>query len=259
MSQQWFKFYGAEYLSDPKIFSLNGNQRSCWVTLLSLASTSTIPGEIPYLTEERLFGMSGLDFTRDEWEDCQGTLQKFVNLEMIKIENEKITILNFKKRQEVYLTNAERQAKYRERQQDNTKVTLMLHKSNARIEENRIEENRIDTATVKNSKELKKQFFENPLMQKIQETYPDRDDEFQFDLMCDWWLKTKKKLPQNLSAMSNWLKNTKPDELIQAERRRKIEREDAAKKQKILDETPRASEEKLQALRNKMKGIGKSI
>ncbi len=60
--------------------------------------------------------------------------------------------------------------------------------------------------------ELKKQFFENPLMQKIKETYPDRDYNFQFDLMCDWWIKTKKKLPQNLSAFSNWLKNTKPNQ-----------------------------------------------
>lgn len=115
---------------------------------------------------------------------------------------------------------------------------------------------RLDTASLEN---LKKTFFENPLMEKIQRIYPDRDYDFQFDLMIDWWKKSKKKYPQNLSAFSNWLKNTKPDELIQAERRRKIEREDLEKKHKMLIETPRANDEKIQEMRNKMNGIAKII
>lgn len=109
------------------------------------------------------------------------------------------------------------------------------------------------------NKTVKAKFFSNPLMNKIQETYPDRNYDFQFDLMIDWYISKKRKLPQNISAFSNWLKFTKPDELIQGERRRKIEKEDLDRRQKMLSETPRASEEKVQAMRDKMKGIIKSI
>ena len=57
-------------------------------------------------------------------------------------------------------------------------------------------------------------FNKNDLMPDIKAKYLDRDYKLQFNLMADWWLKNRKKLPKAISAFSNWLDKTKPDEAI---------------------------------------------
>lgn len=109
------------------------------------------------------------------------------------------------------------------------------------------------------AEELEKDFFENPLMAKIQAKYPDRDYKFYFDQMCEWYLKNKGRLPQTITAFTNWLDKTKPDEVIQKERLRKLAEEERKQNMQAVYETPPASEDKLNELRNKMKGIGKSV
>lgn len=104
--------------------------------------------------------------------------------------------------------------------------------------------------------ELKKQFFSDPLMEKVKTTYPDRDYGFQFDLMVNWWLINRKKLPKSISALTNWLKYTKPDELLMAERRRKLDKDELDKKHQQMIETPKANDEKLKQLKEKMNKIG---
>lgn len=137
MANQWFKFYGGEYLGDQKILGLSAAERSCWITLLCYASQSN--GVIKHLNEERLMTQAGVDVQNDEWERTKGVFTHFRELGMIAIFEGKIRIRNWKKRQETYLTDAERAQRYREKQKQRdgrvTKVTL---------EENRIEENRIE-------------------------------------------------------------------------------------------------------------------
>jgi hypothetical protein len=57
MVNQWFKFYGGEYLSDPKMDRLTVQERSCWLTLLCMGSQSS--GIIKYLSPESLITKSG--------------------------------------------------------------------------------------------------------------------------------------------------------------------------------------------------------
>lgn len=105
--------------------------------------------------------------------------------------------------------------------------------------------------------ELWNQFLGNKLFEQITKEYPYRNYQFQFGLMCDWWMKNKKKLPQNISAFSNWLRNTREDDKEKAEKLRELAREDAAKKQAERDAIERASPEKLkefQDRRNKLIG-----
>jgi hypothetical protein len=138
----WFKFYGSDFLTDPKILSMNSGQRSCWVTLLCLAATSEDNGRIKYLTEQMLMLQSGISPSSDEWDVVVGVLLRFQEMGMIDIDsNGIVTVKNWNKRQETYLTNAERQKRYRERQKSNAEVTRARNDSNARIEENRIEKN----------------------------------------------------------------------------------------------------------------------
>ena len=142
MANQWFKFYGGEYLSDPKIERLNPIERSCWITILSMASMGD-DGVIEFLTVESLLNRSGIQFDPyhpEDWEKALGVLIKFQNLKMIDCDKDgRISVLNWEKRQEHNLTVAERVAKSRAKRKD---VTINV--TNVTSEENRIEENRVD-------------------------------------------------------------------------------------------------------------------
>lgn len=144
MANQWFKFYGGEYLSDPKMAALTPQERSCWMTLLCLASMATEQGRIGFLTVEVLLTKSGIVFdpyNPEEWNNNLGVLKKFENMKMLKLnEDGSIVIKNWEKRQEHNLTVAERVAKHR---LNNARVTTDV--TNVTTEKNRIEKNRINT------------------------------------------------------------------------------------------------------------------
>ena len=100
---KWFKFYGQDYLSDPKILSLSACERSCWVSLLAYASSSD-NAMITFLSEEQLMIQAGVSPMHEEWDLTKGVLDKFQKLKMITLDNEMITLLNWHKRQEMNLT-----------------------------------------------------------------------------------------------------------------------------------------------------------
>ena len=132
---KWFKFYGQDYISDPKMLSLTASERSCWITLLAYSSIND-NGKITFLSEEQLMTQAGISPMHEEWEHTQGVIEKLKKLEMIDNDNGVITIKNWQKRQETNLTSYERVKRYRQKKRnDNAKITL---------DKNRIEENRID-------------------------------------------------------------------------------------------------------------------
>src|SRR3990167_2286020 len=146
--RKWFKFYGTEYLSDPKIMSLSPCDRSCWLTLLCLTSVNDNDndnGLVRYLTEERLMTLAGLDTSMDEWENTRGVLEKFQNLGMIQIDNEMITVNNWKKRQETNLNSYERVKRHRE------KKKVMTHDNKS--DNDRLDKIRLDKIRKEENKE----------------------------------------------------------------------------------------------------------
>ena len=139
---KWFKFYGQDYISDPKMLSLSASERSCWITLLSYASVND-NGKITFLSEEQLMMQAGLDFQNEDWDRTRGVFEKLKKLGMIAFDNGEITVLNWGKRQEINLTSYERVKRYREKKRgdnanDNAKITP---------EQSRREEKRIKIAT----------------------------------------------------------------------------------------------------------------
>lgn len=140
MINPWFKFYGSEYLSDTKIDSLTGNERSCWLTLLCLASQDK-EGVIRFLTEEQLLRRSGVS-------EKLPIFKTFSDLGMIEVGNGNVTIKNWLKRQ--YSESINRVREYRKRN-GNGDVTT---------EKNRIEENREDNILAKDISEIIKAFEE---------------------------------------------------------------------------------------------------
>lgn len=142
---QWFKFYGGEYLSDPKIELLQAQERSIWITLLSLASISSTPGVVEYLTIEVLLKKAGIEFnpyTPEEWNSCLGILTKFEKMKMIKTyDNGSIEIINWNKRQETALTGYERVKRYRQKNKMITNDNDDNENDNDRKEKIRIDKN----------------------------------------------------------------------------------------------------------------------
>lgn len=206
--QNWFKFFGGEYLSDPKILSLSPAERSCWVTILCYASISDIPGEIKYLTEERIMIMSGLDATREEWNETKGVLDKLQKFKMIQIDNEMITVINYRKRQDSALTAYERVRKYREMKRiDNEMITLpqkVKQNDNARREENRIEEKRIE----KNKKKRESRFAP-PSLKEVSDYCKERENGVNSRMFIDFysakgWLIGKNKMKDWRAAVRTW-------------------------------------------------------
>jgi hypothetical protein len=122
---KWFKFYGQDFLSDPKILALTACERSCWITLLSYGSIND-NGMITFLNEEQLMAQAGIIPMHDEWDNTIGVLKKLEKLQMITLDNEVITISNWKKRQETNLTGYERVKKWRKKQNDNTNDNTMI-------------------------------------------------------------------------------------------------------------------------------------
>ncbi|MEK9207430.1 MAG: hypothetical protein AAB922_03045 [Patescibacteria group bacterium] len=144
---KWFKFFSADYLVDGKIRKLSPCERSCWITLLCLADTSDMPGEIKHLNECDLMEMSGLDFQYETWDETKGIMDKLEGLSMLKrSDNGMITICNFRKRQGGALSAYERVKKYRMKRSDNAMITHETKETNDNgIEEKRREENNIPT------------------------------------------------------------------------------------------------------------------
>lgn len=146
MSNKWFKFYGGDYLSDPKIERLTPIERSCWITLLCMASMGD-DGIIKYLTCESLLNRSGIYFDPyhpDDWEKAITVLNKFQNMKMIELYDDgDIKIVNWEKRQEHNLTPAERMAKMRLLKAKSKDVTVNV--TDVTLDKNRIDKNIINT------------------------------------------------------------------------------------------------------------------
>ena len=133
MANPWFKFYGGEYLSDPKILQLTAEERSGWVTLLCLAS-QTEGGEIKFLSERQLWVMAGISKPTK-------LLKKLADLDMVSVDsNGTVTVRNWMKRQ--YSESLERVRKFREKRSGNADVTDRIEES--RVEEKRIDKNRVE-------------------------------------------------------------------------------------------------------------------
>lgn len=202
-AQKWFKFYGQEYLSDPKIERLSPTERSCWITLLCIGSLTD--GLIRFLTIESLLQKSGIQqdpYHQEEWDKALGILQKFESLEMVEVrKNGDILIKNWEKRQETNLTGAERVRNFRERQKskenkgeresvthDVTKVTL---------DKNRLDKNRLDKKDSVSGK------FRKPTLQEVQEYCKERGNTVDPQRFIDHYESNGWKVGGR-SAMKDW-------------------------------------------------------
>lgn len=128
MTNPWFKFYGIEYLGDRKINSLTGDERSCWITLLALASSESKDGTVKKLEEKTLFEMAGVKIYTPIFKTLQ-------DLDMISVGNGIVTVLNWEKRQ--YSESLNRVREFRKREGNEDVTTYKNRKEKKREEEKR--------------------------------------------------------------------------------------------------------------------------
>lgn len=180
MANPWFKLYGSEYLSDPKIGSLTAQERSCWITLLCMASTSTIGGMIEFLTVEVLLEKSGIHFDPyhpEEWDTCLSILSKFERMKMIeKYDNGNIEIMNWSKRQESSMSATERSRKFRakSRLNEDNETDATKCNENETLDKNRIDKNRVYINTKKNKLSLPKRLSFDEQIEPFKNKYCER-------------------------------------------------------------------------------------
>ena len=151
-NMKWFKFYGQDYLSDPKILSLSGSERSCWITLLSYGSVND-NGVITFLSEDQLMSQSGIDPMKEEWDATKGILKKLEKMMIVTLDNEMITIINWRKRQEISLSGYERVKRYREKKRNDN--------DDNKNDNIRLDKNRLDKIRIKNKDCEKKDFSQD--------------------------------------------------------------------------------------------------
>lgn len=129
-------------LADPKYQRLNASERSCWITLLCLASLNE--GIVKHCEEAYLISHSGID--PSELSKVHGILMKLEMLGMITMGKDVtgvtfIVIKNWEKRQQVYSESYERVKRFRERNKGLSEgVTPVTLQRNVRVEKIREEE-----------------------------------------------------------------------------------------------------------------------
>lgn len=151
---KWFKFYGQDYLTDPKMNALDATSKVMWITLLCLYSGNE-GNPLTNVDDWFLARMSGYSETADEWyEKVDGTLEQFKKLGLIENDNGMITLNNFEKRQNMALSGYERVKKFRESKKnkpEKTKFTVGEMITNDNVDDNandnvekRVDKKRID-------------------------------------------------------------------------------------------------------------------
>ena len=197
---KWFKFYGQDFLTDPKILQLGSNDRSCWITLLCYASIND-NGVITFLSEHQLMVSAGLEPTFEEWDRTVGVLERLSKLGMITVgDNGMITVLNWHKRQETNLSGYERVKRWREKKR--------LDNAN---DNDRIDKNRIDKIRVKKEESR----FAPPLIEEVKNYCLERKNSINAQSFLDFysskgWLIGKNKMRDWRAAVRTWENRDKP-------------------------------------------------
>lgn len=152
-SYYWFRVYGADYLSDPKVRNFTATHHSCWFHLLCFASTSSTPGIVKNLTDEMLAQYAGVSKSFSETLPSVSLVtQDFERFGMMKRhDNGDIEILNWEKRQVVHSDSYERLKRWREKKRDET----FHDNGKSRVEKSRVEKNNNKPATQGVAKPLK--------------------------------------------------------------------------------------------------------
>ncbi len=191
MANPWFKFYGTEYLGDRKIRKLTGDERSCWITLLALASSESKDGKIKNLVENDLLEMSGVT-------QKISVLDKLQDLGMILVSNGIVTVTNWEKRQ--YSESLNRVRAFRKRDSNDTVTTY----------KNRIDKKREDKNTYG---EFKKVFLSSEEYSKLVSKIGEKNTLVLITELDEYIASKGKKYASHYAVIQTWARRRIKDHL----------------------------------------------
>jgi len=146
----WFKFYANDWLIDVKVRRLGIEDRLIYLTLLCLASSSRERGTVFSVGENDLIALANIpnDYFNDvsPCENAQGCIARFEAAGVITTRRQSdapdimdIVVNRFVERQNMALSNAERQKRYRKRKAPVAAVTTTVTLDKSRVEESRVD------------------------------------------------------------------------------------------------------------------------
>lgn len=229
-NMKWFKFYGQDFLTDPKMMNFSSAEKMVWIVILSLANASDEQGIIRHTNVQSLVSLTGINaFNEDEWNETMKVLEKFERYEMITTvtssdndSNVDITVTNFNKRQNENLSNAERQKRYRKSLKNEAKTIrndsniTSRNYSNARLDKNRVDKNK------EKSIEKKAPSLEDLTQEVIEKIALDYKLPLAFvvskaDDLRNWCASKGKTFKDYPAALRNWVKKD-AEKIVQAQR-----------------------------------------
>ena len=113
----WFRFY-TETINDRKLRRLTPAQRWLWVTVLSMARTSPIPGRLLLSTNVPVTDHDLVDAAAITKKDVQSGIEAFIEQKMIHREGDVYVVTQWDKRQYVSDDSSERVKRFRERKRN---------------------------------------------------------------------------------------------------------------------------------------------
>lgn len=208
---KWFKFYGQDFITDPKMGFLSTAQRLMWVYLLAMASQSEKrDGILKFISLDHLRMIAGISTEDENWKATDKTLELFAEMKLITIIDEfTIKITNYENYQEKELTNAERQERYRLKKQiSNEIVTPILQQGNARIDKNRIDKNKEKNIEKKNTTSSSFNSLTEEVFVKVAEDYKVSLPfvKSKADDLKNWCASKGKTYKDYPAALRNWVK-----------------------------------------------------
>lgn len=140
----WFKFYGKDFMVDPKIRRLSAIHQLMYVYMLCYAST-TDDGVIEYLTEDILAAHCNLTPLDEDYKKTRNFITTVKNMGMVDVVGDSITVIKYLSRQQRQMTDAERAKRYRDRKKEqDSDVRHEDNVTNVTIDKSRVDKNRID-------------------------------------------------------------------------------------------------------------------
>ena len=128
---QWFKFYGQDFFSDPKIMALTVEEKLCFIALLSMANAEDKCGLISNVNPASVLGLIAADPESPMWKEALNFIEKFEALHLITnvtfsdVTNcYTVTVTKFKDRNERVTQEAIRQRRFREKKHINNPIPL---------------------------------------------------------------------------------------------------------------------------------------
>ena len=207
---EWFKFYGQEFLTDPKMMSLSAVEKSLWLTILCLAN-NTDDGVIKYIDATKIMFLTNVNALTDEWDENKNFLEHFEELGMLKRNDNGISVINFVIKQNKSLSGYERVKRHRERQKakETDDNEVKRYKDNGREDKNREDKNRLEKEIVKKKTHTLEEISDEEIDQiAAKYSVPRYFVLSKLDDMKNWHEKNpaKNKYTNYKAALTDWVK-----------------------------------------------------